>query len=50
MDQRVLAQSRDRRGHSLAFVSGIDARRKTAEGDAQLDAVEHGHEVKEQGR
>lgn len=59
MDQRVLAkppplQRRRFRGahddDGLTFVSGIDARRKTTEGDAQLDAVEHGDEAEEPRR
>lgn len=60
MDQRVLAkppqqqQRRRFRGahddDGLTFVSGIDARRKTTEGDAQLDAVEYGDEAEEPRR
>jgi hypothetical protein len=55
MDERVLAEPRQRRcreirDDGLTFVPGIDARRKTTEGNAKLDALEHGDEVEEQRR
>jgi len=54
MDERVLAEPRQRRcreirDDGLTFIPGIDARRKTTEGNAKLDALEHGDEVEEQG-
>jgi len=53
MVERVLAEPRQRRcweirDDGLTFIPGIDARRKTTEGNAKLDALEHGDEVEEQ--
>jgi hypothetical protein len=53
MDERVLAEPRQRRCRAirddgLTFIPGIDARRKTTEGNAKLDALEHGDEIEEQ--
>jgi hypothetical protein len=53
MDERVLAEPRQRRcreirDDGLTFIPGIDARRKTTEGNAKLDALEHGDEIEEQ--
>ena len=54
MDERVLAEPRQRlcwefRDVDLPFIPGIDARRKTTEGNAQFDAFKHGDETEEQG-
>jgi len=53
MDERVLAEPRQRlcwefRDVDLPFIPGIDARRKTTEGNAQFDALKHGDEIEEQ--
>ena len=53
MDERVLAEPRQRRcreirDDGLTFIPGIDARRKTTEGNAKLDALKHGNEAEEQ--
>lgn len=55
MDERVLAEPRKRRcqglrDSNLPFIPGIDARRKTTEGNAQFDAVKYGDETEEPGR
>jgi hypothetical protein len=53
MDERVLAEPPQRlcckpRDGNLPFIPGIDARRKTTEGNAKLDAFKHGDEAEEQ--
>jgi hypothetical protein len=53
MDERVHAEPRQRlcwklRDGNLPFIPGIDARRKTTEGNAKLDALKHGNEAEEQ--
>ena len=53
MDERVLAEPPQRlcckpRDGNLPFIPGIDARRKTTEGNAELDSLKHGDEVEEQ--